>query len=289
MKKLLIFLLLPLLASSAEPYDAKKAPFDVLYANSQRAGDTPENIRIRDTSYAELMARGPDTLSNLLARIHIENVMLGVYAVNLTKTTPVPKDQALPVLSSFYSDERHVTRRMAVFLSGFYIAPEFADRVYPMLDHEKTRGAAVRALGKWRVTNAVPRIVKILRDDPKERVRVSAANALRDIGSDQAIQPLIAALGDEVWSVRNTAARALVSLGPSAVEPLLASLERPPADGAKLRQMIRCLGDLKDKRAVFPLRALAEATAPDTREDADHALNLISGKRDDVWFGPGGE
>lgn len=288
MKKLILALLLAAVFARAESFDAKTAPFDSLYSNSQRAGDTPEHAAIRDAAYKELLARGPETLSNLMDRIHIENVMIGVYAIQLTRSWPIPKEQAMPVLASYYKAERDVTRKMAAFLSGFYRAPEYADQIYPLLDHEKTKGAAIRALGKWQVTNALPRIAAFLHDD-KERVRVATANALRDIGDPRAIQPLIGALGDPLYSVRNTAARALVSFGSAAVTPVMAALELAKTDAATRRQLIRCLGDLKDERAVIALKPLAGKSDYETSADAQHALDLISGKRTDIWFGPGGE
>lgn len=291
MKRLLTLLfVLPLFASGEEKFDAKTAPFMQLFQESQRAPDTAEHAAWRESAYNEMMARGAETLSNLMERIHIENPMLGTYAITITRDRPVPKDDAMRVLTSFYTAERHVTRRMAAFLSGFYDAPEYAEKILPLLDHDKTRGAAVRALGKWRVTNALPRIEKILAGDPKERIRVAAANALRDIGDPRSIEPLITALGDTMWSVRNTAARALVSFGPEAVTPVMARLELANnLDNVARRQLVRCLGDLKDKRAVFLLRKLADEADAATRTDAQHALDLISGQRDDVWFGPGGE
>ena len=271
------------LSARAETFDPKKMPFEVLFEQSQRAGDSPEHAAMRDAAYAEMMARGPETLSNLMARIHIENVMIGVYAITLTKDRPLPKEQALPVLMSFTGAERYQTRKMAAFLASFYRAPEYAEKIYPLLDHEKTKGAAIRALGKWRVTNALPRIEPFLHDE-KERVRIAAVNALHDIGDAREIPALIGALGDPVFTVRNTAARALVNFGPAAVEPLIAALEKV-SDAAAKRQLIRCLGDLKDARAAAPLKPLAENPDYETRTDAQHSLDLIAGGRTDIFFG----
>lgn len=271
----------------AETFDAKKATFMQLFDESLRPDDSARSIASRNAAYAELMARGPETLSNLLDRIHVENVMVGVYALNLTKDKPLPKEQAVPVLVSFLGAERPVTRKMAAFMLGFYRAPECAEQVFPLLDHEKTRGAAVRALGKWQATNALPRIEEVLRN-AKERSRVMAANALRDIGDPRAIPALIAALDDPVFTVRNTAARALVAFGPAAVPPVLAALETATGE-AKRRQLIRVLGDAKDLRAAGALGRMAKAGEVETRADAQRSLDLISGARSEPWFGPGGD
>lgn len=271
----------------AEAFDARKATFMQLFDESLRAGDSAEHVASKNAAYAELMARGPETLSNLLERIHIENVMIGVYAINMTADNPMPKEKALPVLASFYKAERPVTRKMAAYLSSFYRAPEYAEQIYPLLEHEKTCGAAVRALGKWQVTNALPRIEKTLREG-KERVRVLSANALRDIGDPRASPKLIEALGDDFFTVRNAAARALVSFGKPAASPSLAALSKTQNELAR-RQLVRVLGDLKDGRALKDLEPLAKSPDAALAADAQRSIELITGKRDDAWFAPGGD
>lgn len=287
MRSFLITLCFAASLARAETFDAKKASFFELFEQSQGAPDTPQHAAWREAAYAELLARGPETLSNLMERIHVENVMIGVYAINMTKDTPIPKEQALPVLMSFTTAERPVTRKMAAFLASFYRAPEFAEKMFPLLSHEKTKGAAIRALGKWQVTNSLPHIAPFLHDD-KERVRVVTANALRDIGDPAAIEPLIEALSDPMFSVRNTAARALVSFGPRSVQPLIDAMKRTPSAAAR-RQIIRCLGDLKDKRAESALRPLTNAGDLEVRNDAQRSLDFIAEKISEPWFGPGGE
>lgn len=269
----------------AETFDPKKMSFMELFSQSQRAGDTAEHAEWRDLANKELIARGPESLSNLMDRIHVENVMIGVYAIQLVKTWPLPKDQAVPVLLSFVGSPREVTRKMAVFLLSFYHAPEEAEKIYPLLESEKTRGAAIRALGKWRVTNALPRIEPFLHDE-KERVRIVTANALRDIGDPREIPALIATLADPVFTVRNTSARALVTFGASAIGPIAGAL-RDASEGVAKRQLIRCLGDLKDTRALASLRPLLDSGDYETRSDVQHSCDLITGKRADLWFGPG--
>ncbi len=287
MKKVVAAILFAAVFARAETFDPKKAPFEVLFEQSLRAGDSPEHIAMLGAAYDELMARGPESLSNLMDRIHIENVMIGVYAITLTKDRPLPKEQALPVLMSFVNAERPATRKMAAFLAGFYRAPEYAENIYPLLDHEKTKGAAIRALGKWQVTNAIPRIDSFLHD-AKERVRVATANALRDIGDAHAIPSLIGALDDPMYTVRNTAARALVSLGKASVEPLVSALGQA-ADDAKKRQIIRALGDLKDERALDALKKMRDGGDYEMRQDVSNAIALIGGTSTNVWFGAGGE
>jgi HEAT repeat protein len=286
-KRIFIAIFIASLAARAETFDAKKATFLELFTRTLQPGDSPQHAAWSAAAYAELEARGPETLSNLMDRIHIENVMIGVYAINMTKDRPIAKNKAVPVLASFLTAERPVTRKMAAYLMSFYFAPEQADNIYPLLSHEKTRGAAIRALGKWHITNAVSRIEPFLHDG-KERIRIATANALRDIADPLSVPLLIDALGDSEFTVRNTAARALITFGPAAVVPLVDALAKITDTAAK-RQIIRCLGELKDPRATPALRQLAEKSDGEMNVDTQHALDLIAGTRSDIWFGPGGE
>jgi HEAT repeat protein len=75
------------------------------------------------------------------------------------------------------------------------------------------RWAAAWALGELKVYAAVPRLIAALNDDFENfgrfPVRLAAAEALAEIGDEQAIEPLKRALESENDEVRETAARAL--------------------------------------------------------------------------------
>jgi HEAT repeat protein len=70
-------------------------------------------------------------------------------------------------------------------------------------------------------------LLQALTGDKEWYVRWAAANALGNIGSPEAITPLIQALtGDKNESVRRDAAKALGKIGgPESIEPLIAALE----------------------------------------------------------------
>jgi HEAT repeat protein len=71
---------------------------------------------------------------------------------------------------------------------------------------------AAWALGMIGDIRAVKPLINALRTAQDERVRWSAAKALGKIGHSRAVQPLIDALQDKEWSVRSTAAEALISI-----------------------------------------------------------------------------
>ncbi len=286
MKRILIAFFILAAGAHAAPFDVKKADFQTLIEQWLRPGDTPEHAAFKQACYDELYSRGPVTLSNLMDRIHIENVMVGVFATDMTKDKPIPRDQALSALLPFLQATNPITRKMAAFFLSFYDAPEHAAELHPLLDHEKTRGAAIRTLGKWHVTNSLPRITPFLHDG-KERVRVLTANALRDIADPRSIPDLIPALADPMFTVRNSAALALIPFATTARDPVIAALKKS-TDATARRQLIRILGDLKDPAALDVLKPLLGDPDSEIRRDTQHAIDLIDKKRDDVFFAPGG-
>ena len=130
----------------------------------------------------------------------------------------------------------------------------------------------MRTLGKWRVKKAAPEIIPFLRH-PREVRRIAAVNALRDIGDASIVPELMPLLGDDMFTVREAAARALSTMGREAERALIEAL--PESKGAARRHIIRTLGVMKSRRGVKPIRRLLEDADPAVREDAGNALAAI--------------
>jgi HEAT repeat protein len=94
--------------------------------------------------------------------------------------------------------------------------------------------------------------------DEDSSLRGWAASALGEIGDTRAVEPLIAALQDQVPVVREWAAQALGEIGDArAVEPLIAALQDEDPDVRKIAA--GALGQIRDARAVeFLLAALED-------------------------------
>jgi HEAT repeat protein len=87
--------------------------------------------------------------------------------------------------------------------------------------------------------------------DKEPSMRTCAVKALKQMGGS-AVQPLINALQDEYWIIRQRSAEALgLICDPRAVEPLIAALTDNNV-WVRLRS-VEALGQLNDKRAVDPL------------------------------------
>jgi HEAT repeat protein len=258
---------------------AQAPAFDEMLVQAVRYGDTAEKRAQKAAAREALIAGGAASLSNAMAKIHIENVMISVLAQELVER--LDADAAVPVLLGFAKSDRPVTRKMAAYFLGFYQAPREARAVIGLLGDEEARGAAIRTLGKWRVAEAVPQIRNYIRD-PDERVRVHVVNALRDIGDPRGIPVLVEALDDPYFTVRNAAGRALVTLGAASVGPLLDAL--PKAREPSLRQIVRYLGILGSPKAVEPLRGLLKHPDLMVRSDAAAALKILSPEKAVGWL-----
>lgn len=219
---------------------ASSRPLEDLLHEAVRSSKTRERNEQKLAAKAELIERMPHSLRAAMEYAHGDNVMIQVLIMEWV--TRLPSEMIVPTLLEFVDHERQETRRLAIFFLGFHQAPEYAEKIWPYLDDEKCRGAAIRTLGKWKVASARP-VIEHWLSAGRERVRVVSANALRDIGDAAAIPALITALDDPVFTVRNTAARAVISFGEKAI-PALEDI--PDGISPRTREMCRrCLADLK--------------------------------------------
>jgi len=117
--------------------------------------------------------------------------------------------------------------------------------------------------------------------DPRPEVRARAAEALALIDAPQAVEPLIAALGDDHAGLRRAAAASLGALGNRrAVEPLIRLLADADANVrmAAVESLGR-LGRLGQQPAVAKIIPLAEDDDPAMRVKAAEALGRLADRR----------
>lgn len=243
--------------------------FDALLYRATRYGNTEQRRQEKEAARETLFALGPVALREVMARAHVENLMLHVLALELV-TDRVPAESGAPVLAAFLSAPQEQTRRIAAYLLGFY--PRWEPSIPALLaqlEVERERQAALRTLGKWRVAEARSP-ARALVCSTNERIRIVACNALGEIGDRNDLPVLIEALGDPALLVRNAAARAILAQGARAQRPLRRALA---ASGnlVQRRQIVRLLGALAAPARSDLKRCLRDAD-PGLREDAAWAL-----------------
>ena len=96
--------------------------------------------------------------------------------------------------------------------------------------------------------------------------RKEAAITLGEMGDERAVAPLIMALRDDEWNVREAAEDALAMIGSPAVEPLIKALR----EYQTRRYVIKVLGRIKDERVLDPL--FVQLRNEEFNDDATAAL-----------------
>jgi HEAT repeat protein len=138
----------------------------------------------------------------------------------------------------------------------------------PDLDGEDQQ-TALFELGKRRDIRALDGLVDLLREDPRADTRMYAALVLGDLGTWEAVGPLILALCDDMPDVAGQVIKSLVKMGDTAVEPLVNMLTERSSAEQRL-WAVRVLGDIGGARALAALNEVALNTAEQwwVREEA---------------------
>ncbi len=108
--------------------------------------------------------------------------------------------------------------------------------------------AVQEKLPEEKVKDEVEIQIDLLRDKDWFRRR-EAAITLGEMADERAVMPLIAALRDSEWNVREASEDALAQIGSPAVEPLIKALREYQIR----RYVIKILGRIKDERVLDPL------------------------------------
>lgn len=142
----------------------------------------------------------------------------------------------------------------------------------------EARVSAAEALGRHaheRRRDEVQALLRrAIREDPEWRVRASAGRALGRLGMRDAMPELVRALRDPVIDVRVVAAAAIWRLPDPAAVPALIELLRDP-DASARQWSALALGVIRDLRATEPLLGLLNDSERHVRMDVLRSLGRI--------------
>jgi HEAT repeat protein len=142
------------------------------------------------------------------------------------------------------------------------------------------REDAAHALGRLRTERAIGPLIGAILNEVDEHVRWAAGKALIDIGSEQAVDPMMKAMGEGEISVRSAAVDVLGGLrAERAVKPLV-SILADDSDRFMRRIATMALGRLPKEEVLGPLlEALVEDKDDGVRVNAAFALAEIGDDR----------
>lgn len=137
---------------------------------------------------------------------------------------------------------------------------------------KEVRSTAVRVLGRIGGERALEALTMVLEEEKDESIRWNAVLILSGMG-EEAIEPLVLAMKDPVWEVRDSAATTLANMGEAAFDPLLRALNSPHRYTRS--RAASALGSIGDVRAVEPIIRLLDDETDFVRWNAAEALGEL--------------
>ncbi len=165
---------------------------------------------------------------------------------------------------------------------GYRMRKEISDILRPIMltDTESSvRAAAGRALGRLGVREAVPDLVRALRDRSAD-VRVVAAAALWRLPDAAAVSALLERCSDSEPAVREWSALALGVIGDRHAAPQLVTMLTDKERAVRLAA-VRGLGRIGDPEATKPLLGYLSSSSRDNEEKEEVVNSLASIKGPD--------
>lgn len=187
-------------------------------------------------------------------------------------------EAALDQLLEMSNSSTPATREAAIEALGSGASSRALDRVIDALSdpNSNVRAAAVRALGESSNERAVAPLMTLMRDE-SSTLRAQASVSLARLGL-VALPKLIAALRDSRPSARQLAAEALGEIGSrEAVAPLVELIETDTS-GARL-EAITALGKIGDPAAIDPILSIQRNGSVAIRRKTIPALARFRDKR----------
>ena len=246
--------------------------------------DNEEIVELAMEGFQEI---GPESLHWLHDALQISSDTIRAHAALALGKMRSPS--STPYLLELLQDENARVRSSACRALG-----QIGDKVSiePLVlmvqdNVEKVQMQAVEALVLFGKQAVVPVLNALTRERDKFAQR-AFLRCLGRIGDPKSIPALISYLRSSYFIVRQAAVSALISLGPTAIRHLVATLSFNTSDIEKLKKdacdkerpelqmrAIKALGGLEDHRAVLLLKEIVEQGLPDVQEAASHALFQI--------------
>lgn len=192
-------------------------------------------------------------------------------------------DATTPALIESLSDDSDNVRLEAIRAIARVDGPKAIDPLIMVARKDRDpyiRYEAVRYLRRIGVgySEVLDLALAALQDSSRD-VRSQAARLLGNFQDEKSIQPLLRAIADAHWSVRESAECALINFGSKAVPDLIGALNSP--SWRTRFRVARLLGEIGDRRAIEPLEKLfiRKGERQKVRSVVQQALEKLKGKQ----------
>jgi len=241
---------------------------------------------LAEPSKKALIEMGEEAVPYLLDKLDTQSAREKWTLIDIVSKIGEPA--VMPLIESLKSDNKDEVK-LASRILGDIKDKRAVSPLIELLDKEdfNTQSHACESLGKIGDTTAFAHISSCLKDSV-EVVRKSAAVALGKMSAmgrsafggkeGRAIPYLIEGLSDPHFSVRMSAASALVEIGEPSVKPLIELLNLS-TDTIAIHLAIESLGKLEEKHATKPLLKKLEDKDWATRAFTVEALGEIGDKK----------
>lgn len=184
---------------------------------------------VQDAAMRSLIAIGGETTAWMVLPLLREEAFFRNTAMVILKEIGAAAVHHLPPLLRDKDDD---VRKFAIELIADAGGREYADKLVERLTDDpnaNVRGAAAKALGDLRYREALPQLVAALKD--MEWVRFTVLEALRRLGDEEVVEPILALLSDPSPATRRAAIETLGTIGsPRAGDGLLSHLGKADRD-----------------------------------------------------------
>jgi hypothetical protein len=271
-------------ASAAEEAAQEQEPAsqEQIAALLEQASSYLEEDEAKRTAAKDALVQiGAPAVPYLVSRLDSTDVMELIALDDVLTRIGEPAADALH--EAFRNPRSVLERRRAISLVGKIAAAGSQ----PLLVEASTdadwpvRAAAAAGLGKLAADNpeAHEHLLALLSDD-EWNVRLSVVLALGDVGADEDVNMLAAALGDAHFSVRLAAAEILGDRGGKAVAAIADQLERPSATLIERLTCLRALGHTGQSAAARHVEPLLIDPNPLVRTYAAEAYGQVAAASD---------
>lgn len=197
--------------------------------------------------------------------------------VALAHLRDVPPVDAVPLIKKVLNDENLQVRAMAVFALGIKPTEECYPLLLKFLETDEDYGIradAAGALGYLGDIRAFEPLVRAFYEDIHWLVRFSAAVSLGNLKDKRALNVLLDALNSSEIVMQQAAIAALGEIGSmEAIEPILRFAQSK--DWLVRQRLAEALSNLPDPQSISALKYLQKDSHPQVSEAATLSLNQL--------------